>query len=57
MAKKHYVDTDSISHVEFIERRKKGYIKFTAKIDGKKQETEIPEEEYGKLLRNGYYTQ
>lgn len=39
MAKlKHYVDTDKISHVEFIERRKKGYIKFTAKIDGKNKQ-------------------
>lgn len=57
MAKfKHYVDTDKISHVEFIERRKKGCIKFTAKIDGKKQTVEIGEEEYGKMLRDGYYT-
>lgn len=57
MAKlKHYVDTDKISHVEFIERRKKGYIKFTAKIDGKKQTVEIGEEEYDKMLRDGYYT-
>ena len=57
MAKlKHYVDTDKISHVEFIERRKKGYINFTAKIDGKKQTVEIGEEEYGKMLRDGYYT-
>ena len=55
MAKKHYVDTNSISHVEFYERRGKGYIKFTAKIDGKKQEVEIKEEEYGRMLRNEYY--
>lgn len=56
MAKtKHYVDTNTITHVEFVERRKKGYIRFTAKVDGKKQNVEITEEEYGKLLANGYY--
>lgn len=56
MAKtKHYVDTNTITRVEFVERRKKGYIRFTAKVDGKKQDVEITEEEYGKLLVNGYY--
>ncbi len=52
---KHYVNTDSINHVEFVERRKKGYIRFTAKIDGKRQEVEVTEEDYGKLLKDGYY--
>lgn len=56
MAKtKHYIDTNTISHVEFVERRRKGYIKFVAKINGKRQEIELTEEEYGKLLRDGYY--
>jgi hypothetical protein len=56
MAKhKHYVDTDKIYHVELIERRGKTYIRFSAKIDGKKQEIELTEDAYGKMLQSGYY--
>ena len=56
MAKhKHYVDTDKIYHVQIIERRGKTYIQFSTKVDGKKQEIELTEDAYGKMLQNGYY--
>jgi hypothetical protein len=53
---KHYVDTDKIYHVEFIQKRGgSSMIRFTAMIDGQKGQAEISEEEYGKMLQNGYY--
>lgn len=53
---KHYVDTDKIYHVEFIEKRGgKTFIKFVAPINGQKQEVELTEDEYGKMLTEGYY--
>ncbi len=53
---KHYVNTDKIYHVEFIEKRGgETAIKFVALIDGKKQEAELSEEEYGKMLVEGFY--
>ena len=53
---KHYVDLDKIYHVEFIQKRGgASAIRFTAMIDGQKGQAEISEEEYGKMLQNGYY--
>ena len=53
---KHFVDTDRIYHVELIEKRGgKTFIKFTAPIDGKKQDMELSEEAYGRMLQDGYY--
>lgn len=53
--RRHFVDTDKIYSVQFVERRKVGYIKLIAKIDGQRQEVELTEDEYGKMLQNGYY--
>lgn len=57
MAKKvrHWVDTDKVYNVHIEERRKKTYVVFTAKVDGKKKEIELTEEAYGKMLAEGYY--
>lgn len=57
MAKKtrHWIDTDKIYNVRIEERRKKSYVIFTAKVDGKRKEIELTEEAYGKLLAEGYY--
>ena len=53
---KHYVDLDQIYSVEFIQKRGGlSVIQFTAIIDGQKGQAEISEEEYGKMLQNGYY--
>ena len=52
---RHWVDTDKIYNVYIVEHRKKTYVVFTAKIDGKKKEVELTEEAYGKMLANGYY--
>ena len=53
---KHYVDLDKIYHVEFIQKRGgSSSIRFTAIIDGQKAQAEISEEEYGRMLQNGYY--
>ena len=54
--RKHYVDLDKIYHVEFIQKRGgSSSIRFTAIIDGQKAQAEISEEEYGRMLQNGYY--
>lgn len=52
---RHFVDTDKIYSVYITERRGKSYVTFTAKVDGKKKEVELTEEEYGHMLANGYY--
>lgn len=52
---RHWVDTDKIYNVYMVEKRKKSYVVFTAKIDGKKREVELTEEDYGKMLAEGYY--
>jgi hypothetical protein len=53
---KHYVDLDQIYTVEFIQKRgESSAIRFTAIIDGQKGQAEISEEEYGRMLNNGYY--
>ena len=53
---KHYVDTDKIYSVEFIQKRGgSSAIRFTAMIDGQKGQAEIPEDEYGRMLQQGYY--
>ena len=52
---RHFVDTDKIYSVYITERRGKSYVTFTAKVDGKKKEVELTEEEYGYMLAEGYY--
>ena len=52
---RHFIDVDKISNVHIVERRNKTYIIFTTKIDNKSQEVELTEEDYGKMLQNGYY--
>jgi hypothetical protein len=53
---RHWVDTDKIYSVSITERRKKTYVIFSAKVDGKrKNDIELTEEDYGKMLADGYY--
>ena len=52
---RHFIDVDKINNVHIVERRNKTYIIFTTKIDNKNQEIELSEEEYGRMLQNGYY--
>lgn len=52
---RHFIDVDKINNVHIVERRNKTYIIFTTKINNKNQEVELTEEEYGKMLQNGYY--
>lgn len=56
MKQRHFIDVDKITNVHIVERRNKTYIIFTTKINNNKnQEVELTEEEYGKMLQNGYY--
>jgi hypothetical protein len=52
---RHFIDVDKIKNVHIVERRNKTYVVFTTKINNKNQEVELTEEEYGKMLQNGYY--
>lgn len=52
---RHFIDVDKIRNVHIVEHRNKTYVIFTTKINNKNQEVELSEEEYGKMLQNGYY--